>query len=557
MPYKRSNYHALKTKLLKTKKILKIGLISLLVIFIAFMVFWKFFLPGIIQAKLEEKLTETFGSYYTVKFDEIQTDVGFSGFSLTINNPVFASDTNQKINNAKFPTVFFKAKALSLNNISIWSLLFNDQLEAEALTLKQANLTYLDNESPTNEEKNAQNKKAKNSPLSLLKVKKIKILNGEVGIAKFSDPKHAFFITEDIDIEIDNFKAKPEKLKRGDHMVNSFQNVKVHSGTSRFHLKGENYFYQLAHLELNVSEGSMDLNKVELRPIKEMKKLGKEPKYRETVAEINLQHVALSHVNFRHLVQYRKFKGGKVSLDNGSVRLLRNHKKDLDHRFVAPNLPEYIEMIRFPFEVDSLLFSNIDFGLDIITHKQEAYSHLKITELSGSMAPVYNQNIRQDTLNLSCEGYLMEKGKLNLTVKFPSNNPDESIYRGHIGTMPLICWNKVLSQFAPIKFDQGQVHGMSFWGHGNNNMVTGKFRMSYSDMKVNVLGEQNKKRKLFSFLGNTLIHNDRLGEKVETFDFKFEKEACQGQVVLWLGGVLDGIKTTVLGEQKARLVSNN
>ena len=120
----------------------------------------------------------------------------------------------------------------------------------------------------------------------------------------------------------------------------------------------------------------------------------------------------------------------------------------------------------------------------------------------------------------------------------------------------LKSFNELIGTAYPLKIDSGKLNKLTFKGSSNKDKSKGVISFEYSDLEGSFLKEKKGEKKravIISAIINMYIHtsNPRENEEsIEKMNFTFSKKAHQGQLMLWLGGVLDGVIKTIVKEKK-------
>jgi len=186
---------------------------------------------------------------------------------------------------------------------------------------------------------------------------------------------------------------------------------------------------------------------------------------------------------------------------------------------------------------------------------------LELTNLNGEISNI-NTKGKSDNLKIELQSNVFKTGKLNMTVTFPYEDPLVSNFEGTISNIDLKSFNELIVKMFSLKIEEGKLSTLSFKGKSYDNVSKGKLTFQYKDLKGSFIKERNGERKqalLISKLMNLVIHssNPRSGEsQPEEVEFAFTKEKHHGQVMLWLGGVIDGTVLTIIGQKKHDFMVN-
>jgi hypothetical protein len=186
---------------------------------------------------------------------------------------------------------------------------------------------------------------------------------------------------------------------------------------------------------------------------------------------------------------------------------------------------------------------------------------LELTNLDGRITNINTKGGAED-LTIEVQSNVFKSGRLEMTIRLPYDNPLVSYFEGTISNINLNSFNDLIVKMFSLKIEEGKLNTLSFKGKTYGNESKGKLTFKYKDLKGSFIKESNGKKKpaiLISKLMNLLIHssNPREGEnKPEEVDFSFTKEKHHGQIMLWLGGVIDGTVLTIIGENKHDFLLN-
>jgi hypothetical protein len=147
---------------------------------------------------------------------------------------------------------------------------------------------------------------------------------------------------------------------------------------------------------------------------------------------------------------------------------------------------------------------------------------------------------------------IMKTGKLQFHATFPVHTNTHT-YQVTISKMPFTEWNQVISTLANVQITSGSIDRILLSGKATSMATEGNIIFEYRDLQATLFKKKKngelKKAKLLSYITNSILrlHNPDNGEtKPIAKEFYFKREPYQGQIMLWVGGLLDGIEATLL-----------
>lgn len=126
-----------------------------------------------------------------------------------------------------------------------------------------------------------------------------------------------------------------------------------------------------------------------------------------------------------------------------------------------------------------------------------------------------------------------------------ANRHDDFTIKGSIGKLPAADITPFIKPYMNITAT-GTISSLNFDFRGNNDRMTGTFRIKHKDLKVNLLDKDTKKKKnILSAVANLLVKKD--SEKFpESVDIEVERNKQRSFFNFYWKGIEDGLKKTLL-----------
>ncbi|HLP14191.1 MAG TPA: hypothetical protein VK177_19830 [Flavobacteriales bacterium] len=537
------------------RKILKWFLITTGVLSIALVIFVTFFLKGILVNKLTRELKHTFGNYYTLKYSSIETSVGLNGLTITIQKPTFTSDTSLHELNEKFPALFFKSNVLKIDNISVYKLLFTHDIELKQILLKKPSLKLVTFTRDTTElkEEPASKKKSEKNLTNFLYIKKISIEKGNVVTCNAGDKTDTTFLGINIGVNVENIAVHTSKLKSLAYALEDKNNFQFSVEKAYYKPYQANYLFFMDSLELDDRTKTISAHNLSESTLKSKHEISQKSRFSKVIAETKIGYFKASGYNKKQFFLYNTIRLHSMQLEKIDLELFRNKRKQLDVNNEKMALQEMLTGFPFSLVIDTIRIKNFNLTFELIDHRTKTPVEFSLDGINILLANINTIPGTRDTMVLLCNGKFMNAAAFKMNLFFPDIHKADSYYNGYIGPMPFLTFNPILASYSGIQVVSGQIQSVVFSGRCNKYENFGSLVFTYKDLEIEVNKKsdngEKKKGKLVTMLGNMLLNrnnpvSDDEAPRKQTYYFKREK--YQSDIVLWIGGIMEGVKNTLV-----------
>ena len=524
-----------------------IFLATIVIIFIALYVFSKP-LQKLILHRLLVEIEATFGNYYHLEYDKIDLDINHKKFSITLVNPKFTTDTTQKQFIQKYPPVFFIADTVAVLGIDIKSLYFAQTVNVENVFFSNPELSYLltNNDSLEAAQPTTQNRKQ----IAEISINEIKINKGNISFMPLSNTADTVYYGEQIDLLLSKLYI-PLKDTMAIIKTSTIDNLVFAMSNVQFKPKQSVYSYFMKHLSINLNENIVLAESINTIPNVSLLKMSRKEQYQKTFAKATIGNIVINYIDFKKLIN-GEIDIKKLEVANSKITLLRNKEKEIDTHDYKYSLQHHLKNLGYRLKIDSVVLKNlaIDFILKFSNHPESAV--IPIKNIKGLLTNVTNHIESKSKIKLTASGNIFNKGKLQFNAAFPVQQNTHT-YKATIGTMPFYEWNSLINKISPVNISDGKINQIIIEGQATDFETNGTIIFTYSDLEVQVNKTDKKgatkKSKLVSYFANKLIYESnprKVNEMPETFSYYFKRELYQGQMMLWIGGLVEGMQATLL-----------
>lgn len=543
----------------KTLKIVLYALLLLLVVAITTVFLFKEQLQQRVLRRLLAEIETTFGNYYQLEVKELQTSLDFTNFSLRLIQPVFTTDTLQRDYSNRYPPIFFQADSVLVSGLNLRSLFFGKDIRLHEIILSNPSLKLFSHDSTKNDnfQTKANNKRKRIDNISLAQ---LRIEAGDISLLNVHRQMDTLYYGESIDLTLGQTNLALQqsgpflKQLRLKSLVFAMENVEIRPiGTA--------YAFEMERLIFDLAGDSLSGKNMKLLPDRSLLQLSRQADYQKTFAKIALGDIAVHGINFPALAN-NQVELKKVVLDNARFFLLRNKNKVTDPKLFKKSIRQTLADLPVQLHIDSLLIKNMQLEFQLYMPGKSKPAIVRLDRANGLITQLHNKSSSKVLTHLSLKSRIMAHGKLDFQATFTPGKLEHS-FKGKIYAMPFSDWNQVVAQMAPLQISSGSIDGIQFSGMAGDMESRGKIIFRYHNLRAELSRTDKsgriRKANLLSSATNLMLYesNPRTGKQLpDAQSFHFRREAWQGPVMLWVGGLLDGMEATLLSEKKrARLRS--
>jgi hypothetical protein len=538
------------------KKFLKWLFIILLTMLGTVLVAWYLLrakIQDIALHRLKVEVEATFGNYYHLQFDSIETAVIDQTLNIRIVNPVFTSDTTNSIGNDRFPTLFFKANEFVVGGIQIAQLLLSSKLEVGSIILKQPKLVVLNHlgHKPTQQAPDSVAPTKTNRKLiSQISLHRLVLENGSIAAMNLNRPNDTLYHALDLTLAVDGLKIPLSK---------TIQPLKAATLTSlhftmddvAFNPTKGDYHFNINHLDFHLPQNELNCKQVKVIPKSSLIQISRKMRFQKTVATFKLGNVSLFNLNFDELANGR-IHLQKLIIANSIFDLLRNKEKELNIKAVKPTFQQSLHKLTIPLHIDTVQLKNVSLRFQLKMANKNKPALVSLTKIQAQILGLNNAKQNKKPIRLNANAVLMKTGKLHFSASIPPHLQWHT-FNGVVTTMPMSEWNPLLEAMAPVRIENGKINKLTFSGKAYAQTATGNFAIDYQDLDLTIYKKSKdgslKPAKLLSFTAKKLIrqsHSVHTNESINRVQFSIRKEPYQGQIMLWIGSIIEGMESTLL-----------
>ena len=474
------------------KRILKISLIVLISIMALFIL-----LPIIFKSYIKKNLVEIYNrsqSDYVLEVGEINL-TGFNSGMLLTDVKLVNSDTA-----SDSPLTSLKAESISIEDVSVFKLIFKKNLQAGTLEINSPYLTMTRvKEKKTGEQ--VKKPEAKNS----VNISEIKI----------TDPHFAYFTNRTDTLPL--FKSDKGLITIREFSVDTIKDSKAFSAYDidarlqgiKYLTKDSLYTIQVSMLQVSFAKRSLQIDSFQVIPSYSKKEFGHRAGKQTDRLSLIIPLITSSTFDAKSFVERQMVIADSMEIKSFALNAYRD--KNI-HEIVEYPLPlqERIKSIDIPVSVKHLNVLDGDVLYEELNGGSITAGHISFNHIVSQIKNISNFN-PEDTLTVNAKAFFGNKASLDVKLEFPMEENDNSfLCNGELNSFPASTLNTMLPYVAGVKADDGYINYVKFNFHATKNSSTGTVAMNYKDLKVAVVDivdgkTQNTGKKIVSMLANAFI----------------------------------------------------
>lgn len=546
----------------KSKRIFKwIGaiLLGLIVIIGTLSIYLSAKWKPLLTEKIKESVYQGSDHLYKIDFKDIHLNLVsgtavLDSISLYPDSAVFAKLKTIK----KAPTHLFRIRLahLKINRVSILTAYLKKKIDVSTIILDHPSIDMVYNKVPKRidtlkDERTLYQQISKS--LKSISVNDIKIIDADFdyysGLKKLNSVKHLSINVKNVLID----SAAQFDTTRVFHSKDIAFALSGYSALS----KDKMYTTKVDSVKGSMSNKTVRIKGLKMIPMYPDLTFSRKYKIQKDRYDLSFNEINLSGVDFISLNNDGSFHAKKIEIGPSKVAVFMNRELPPADFDKGRNYP-HLALRRIPFAtlVDTLKLNKVDIAYTEFSEKTKERGTLKLDNLSGDIVNLTNDSARLVNKNhayADLTTYIFGKGKMNVKIDFNLTDKDAAFsYVGNIGNFDMKVLNPLSKSLGLVAIEQGKVQKANFNINANLKRSSGQVVFYYTDLKVDLLKEdqegEKKKKGLLSFLANNiLIKNDNptKGESVRTANITYERVPQASFFNLMWKSVFVGIRETV------------
>ncbi len=501
----------------RTKKILRIALISLVALFIILCgVIWYIAnnLEKVVRYALIEEVKKNTDGLYTLEMGKLNIN--------PTNGVLHINDIQLSIDSAKLfqleikgerprYTTNFSASAIEINVNKFLSIRKNGELNVSHIAVLEPSIELFSSNVKTEHSivEPAEKKQELKLPFfSSIVIEKFEVVNGNLSYYVQGEKDTAVYTTSNFSFHSNDIIASQNINLRNPftHIKNAFLEV----NNIRHFMLDSALLFTVKRVAANLKDSSVRIDSLAITPQYEKFEFAWKTPNHNDIIDLSIQNIALSGIHFNDLLNNNTLMVESITIDSLSFWSFKNKQIPPVASKVKPLFHKLVHRIKIPIYVDTIRVSNSNASYEELSLNGDVPGKIHFTDLFTEVIGLTNIiTDKKQLYTVKSRGKIYGKNMIEATFQFPVDSlNDYFAINGHVGKMDLTVINSMVTPLTNIDIESGIVQRMDFSISGNSKTAKTNMTFLYNDLKVKLLNpkkENRSKRKLLSGVVNTLV----------------------------------------------------
>ncbi len=491
----------------KTVKVIVWLLLSVLFIGIAIQLSIIFYFNARVKSDIQAEFRRQTGNTYMLEMKAFRLNL-FTR-SVQIRDILIRPQEQSGDDDAKY---YISAASLSFENFSLMPFFTSRALDFNRLELSEPSVTIfrnnVDAERDTNENRQVfSTYKLLQEHIHSLKVNRIRIRNARIRI--YDDEKDSLLLLDSRDNELDisDLRIDKESDRLGRLFLAARTDLVIKNCS--FTTPDSLYTIRVARVRASYTGSRVSMDSVSLSPNYPPKRFALKAREQTDRMDISVEKIEFSHMDVKLFFEKNWFIAQRLDITGFTLDAYRD--KNIPRRPVRqPSIQSLIRRIPVYIKVDSIEVKQGTCVYREVPEGSAVAGRIIFHHISGMLTGFTNRPsmIRPDILRLNASCRLMEHGKLRVYYGFPLN-ADNTVFdcSGLLYGMPFTELNRVLEPIAKVSALEGEIDSMSFRFHANEQKATGKMKLLYHGLKIQILKKKDFKPAQVEYFLSFMAHS--------------------------------------------------
>ncbi|MFH1159467.1 MAG: hypothetical protein V1733_00770 [bacterium] len=392
------------------------------------------------------------------------------------------------------------------------------------------------------------------SPFHSIGISNLKLSNGTLHYISREDEGTTQVTVDRITTTIREFHYDSTQLNKDTSSLFYCYDITLQTGGYRWLMKDSLYTLSIAGLRLSTANSDLSLDSLNLAPRYSDSLFSRKLGYQTDRLDLLIRQIDLQRLDFAKLLEENRIEAGYGSVEGLILDDYRDKRIPFPTWQKPPMPPQLIEKIRLPVSIDSVWLRDAR-----ITYREQTGTEpgtIFFDRMNLLIRNFTNDSVRianGPTLEASGSAWLMGKGLLEGSFRFPLNSPSDTFFfAGRAGQVSLEILNPLLSNLTPIRIKSGisdsvRVNILT----GNSTYSTGTLDYYYHDLKLQMLHRKKGflnylETEVYQLLLDLSIPEDNTGYfgKHRTGYIWFQRDIEKGYFNFFWKSIYSGLKSS-------------
>jgi hypothetical protein len=330
-----------------------------------------------------------------------------------------------------------------------------------------------------------------------------------------------------------------------------FTDISLHVGASYLNLPNNRYHFNIQSASYNLRQEMITVNGFGVSSNYKKNTFHSIVKKQIAMLDLKLKKLSASAFNLIDLIRHERFICNSIYANQLVASFYKDKNIPLLESDYKKFPQELIHDLKFPFEIKSVHIAQSELISELLNPGSKNIARISVNNVKANFYNINNKKYSGNQLKVDFEGKIANSGLLqaNANLDMYSSEFNHSLH-AQIGTMPFNQLNEFMFDFAGVEIKNGILNKAVFDIIGNRKKMTCAMELSYHDLNMVILRNQNKKHKRYrniaSILANVFIynHNPEPGKPLRKALIEHEIETNRFIINNWITASLKAMLVT-------------
>lgn len=351
--------------------------------------------------------------------------------------------------------------------------------------------------------------------------------------------------TEELKLHLEELRYEKEEF--------NFRHFTLSATNTEWIPHDGNYAWSCKQYDADTRKGTAKVTDVKMRPMYSKTDWSAQYPYRKARIEWTITEAKASGLKAEDWFEHRQLYVEDVVLNEAKMDVwIDKSVEDCTDCYNAFFHERLLES-ELPLTINRLQCKNHNLSLDVVQADADKHTSISFQNIYASLYHISNANehiAQHPSATADIETFFNGDAKLKAHLEFALNDKDFGYsYKASLDELDLTKVNELFEGDAAISVTSGLLKKLNFEASGNQQLAEGTMNFNYEDLHIQLLDEEQKPKKVLSFLTNNLLLNsNNTTEKngYKSGSMYYERVRHKSLFHQYWGAIKSGIRSTLM-----------
>lgn len=295
--------------------------------------------------------------------------------------------------------------------------------------------------------------------------------------------------------------------------MNLLQGLTMNTGAASLNFSSNLYHFNVASIAYDLGKENLQIQEIDIRSNYNKKAFFAAVKKQIAMITLQLKSLTATHLNLNTLINTQRFECDLIDAKQLEVRFYKDKNIPLLAQDIKKFPQQLLHELNYPILIAKVNVQEASLISEILNPGAGSSAQLKVSEVKATVTHVDNKKYKGNFMTVNFEGKIAGEGLLKATAVLDMFAADyKHTVHAEVGRMPFKYLNDFMFDFAGVEINSGTLDKAVIDIKGNAYKLRCKLDLSYHDLTMDILRNQNKKHKRYrniaSILANAIIYNN-------------------------------------------------